>query len=126
MTLSVVPLRRIAHGRAGDKGNTSNISLIACEPAWYATLLEQVTEEVVAQLFAARRPSRVRRFELPRLHALNFVLEDALDGGVNSSLNLDAHGKSLAFLLLGLTVRIPAHRAAMLNHPLGEDRDLAQ
>ncbi len=106
--MTTIPLREIAHGRAGDKGNTSNISVIAYDPAWYDTIVEQVTEEAVGQLFAARRPTRIRRYELPRLHALNFVLEGVLDGGVNSSLNLDAHGKSLAFLLLGLSVRIPS------------------
>ena len=70
--------------------------------------LRRSTEEAVGQLFAARRPTRIRRHELPRLHALNFVLEGVLDGGVNRSLNLDAHGKSLAFLLLGMSVRIPS------------------
>jgi hypothetical protein len=107
MEWAVVPLRVIAHGRAGDKGNTSNISVIANHPQWYEAILEQVTVEVVGQLFAERRPSSIRRFELPTLHALNFVLEGVLEGGVNGSLNLDAHGKSLAFHLLGTPVRIP-------------------
>jgi hypothetical protein len=103
-----VPLRSLAHGRTGDKGNRSNISVIAYRTGDYATLVEQVTEERVAALFAHRRPARVKRYLLPRLSAMNFVLDDVLDGGVNGSLNLDAHGKSLVFLLLELPITIDA------------------
>ncbi|OGA64552.1 MAG: hypothetical protein A3G81_24390 [Betaproteobacteria bacterium RIFCSPLOWO2_12_FULL_65_14] len=102
-----LPLHRIAHSRAGDKGNHSNISLFAYQPEYFGLLIEQVTEERVAALFAARRPTSVRRYLLPNLHGMNFVLENALDGGVNDSLNLDMHGKSLSFLLLGLEVTVP-------------------
>ncbi|MEO7336630.1 MAG: hypothetical protein ABIV63_08615 [Caldimonas sp.] len=101
-----VPLYRAAHGRTGDKGNRSNISVIAWHPRLWDTLVVQVTEDVVAAQFATRRPSRVTRHLLPRLHAMNFVLDDVLDGGVNDALNLDSHGKSLSFLLLDLTVSI--------------------
>lgn len=101
-----VALREIAHGRTGDKGDTSNISVIAYDAAMYGTLVEQVTEHRVAVLFSHRRPTSVKRYLLPRLGALNFVIEGVLDGGVNGSLNLDAHGKSLAFLVLGLEVTI--------------------
>jgi len=103
-----LPLHRIAHGRAGDKGNRSNISVIAYQPEFYPLLVEQVTEARVAELFAHRRPRLVRRYLLPKLGALNFVIDDVLDGGVNDSLNLDTHGKSLAFLLLELEVAAPA------------------
>src|SRR5262245_33450291 len=99
-----VPLHTIAHGRAGDKGDTANISVIAYRSEDFSILLEQVTEDRVADLFQMRRPTAVRRYVLPKLAALNFVLEGALDGGVNESLNLDAHGKSLAFLLLSLEI----------------------
>jgi hypothetical protein len=102
-----VPLRRLAHGRTGDKGNRSNISVIAYHPQLYPLLLAQVTEAAVAGHFAFRRPTRVVRYALPRLHALNFVLDDVLDGGVNDALNLDAHGKTLAFHLLALRVEVP-------------------
>ena len=61
----------------------------------------------MAALFAARKPTKVTRYALPRLHGLNFVLENVLDGGVNDSLNLDMHGKALSFLLLSLTVDVP-------------------
>ncbi|WP_066333104.1 AtuA-related protein [Azohydromonas lata] len=101
-----VPLLRLAHGRTGDKGNISNISLIAWHPALYPVLQEQVTEDAVAAQFAHRRPARVTRHALPKLHAMNFVLEGVLDGGVNDALNLDSHGKALAFLLLDMDVEV--------------------
>jgi len=108
MTVGVsVPLHRAAHGRTGDKGDRSNISVIAWHPALWPLLVEQITEEAVARQFAHRRPSSVRRYLLPRLHAMNFVLDDVLDGGVNDSLNLDTHGKALSFLLLELPLEVP-------------------
>ena len=102
-----IPLRALAHGRTGDKGNRSNISVIALDPRDYDLLVEQVTEARVADLFAHRRPTAVRRYLLPKLGAMNFVLDDVLDGGVNGSLNLDTHGKALAFLLLELPITLP-------------------
>ena len=101
-----VPLRELAHGRAGDKGNRSNISVIARRRADWETLVAQVTVEAVARSLAHRRPSRVTRHLLPALAAMNFVIDDVLDGGVNDSLNLDSHGKSLAFLVLDLPIRL--------------------
>jgi hypothetical protein len=103
-----VPLHHAAHGRTGDKGNRSNISVIAWHPDLWPLLLDQVTEAAVAAQFAHRRPSRVVRYLLPHLHAMNFVLDDVLDGGVNDALNLDSHGKALSFLLLDLPLRVPA------------------
>ena len=107
-TVVRLPLHRLAHGRTGDKGNTSNISVIAYRPEAYPLLVAQVTEARVAEMFQHRRPRAVRRYLLPKLGALNFVIEDVLDGGVNDSLNLDTHGKALAFLLLELEVAAPA------------------
>lgn len=101
-----VLLHRLAHARTGDKGNRSSISLIAYDRAHWPLLVEQVTEERVAQLFAARRPSAVKRYLLPKLAAMNFVIDDVLDGGVNGALNLDAHGKTLSSLLLSLPVEL--------------------
>ena len=109
-----VPLYRAAHGRTGDKGNRSNISVIAWHPDLYPVLLEQVTEAAVARHFAHRRPGHVQRYELPRLAALNFVLDDVLDGGVNDALNLDAHGKALSFWLLDLPIEVPVALAPLL------------
>jgi hypothetical protein len=103
-----VPLHRLAHGRAGDKGDTLNVSVIAYRPELFPLLLEQVTEDRVAELFRHRAPAAVRRFVLPKLHAMNFVLEGVLDGGVNEALGLDTHGKTHAFLLLGVEVEVPA------------------
>ena len=112
-----VPLYRAAHGRTGDKGNRSNISVIAWHADLYPVLLAQVTEAVVAQRFAHRRPTRVQRFELPELAALNFVLDEVLDGGVNDALNLDTHGKALSFWLLDLPIEVPAGLAPLLAGP---------
>jgi hypothetical protein len=106
--MSIVPLHSLAHGRTGDKGNRSNISVIAYSPAFYDTLVAQVTEARVAQALAHRRPSRVTRYLLPKLAAMNFVIDDVLDGGVNRSLNLDSHGKALAFLILELPIEVAA------------------
>jgi hypothetical protein len=111
----IVPLARLAHSRTGDKGDRSNISLVAWHPALYPLLVEQVTEEVVAAHFAHRRPTSVSRYLLPRLHAMNFVLDGVLDGGVNDALNLDSHGKALSFHLLDLQVRVPAALGAHLR-----------
>jgi hypothetical protein len=107
MSGATVPLYRLAHGRTGDKGNRSNISVIAWHAALWPVLVEQVTESRVAAQFCHRRPTRVTRHLLPRLQAMNFVLDDVLDGGVNDALNLDSHGKALAFVLLDLPVDVP-------------------
>ena len=116
-TSLTVPLYRLAHSRTGDKGNRSNISVIAWHPALWALLVEQVTEAAVARQFAWRQPSCVARYLLPNLHAMNFVLDDVLDGGVNDALNLDSHGKALSFLLLDLPVEVPAALAQYLAGP---------
>jgi hypothetical protein len=110
-----VPLWRAAHGRTGDKGNRSNISLIAWHPSLYALIAEQITEEVVRSRFDHRRPARVQRYLLPKLQAMNFVLDEVLDGGVNDALNLDSHGKALSFLLLDLPLQVPASLTPFLR-----------
>ena len=99
-----VSLGKIAHARAGDKGNCSNVSLFVYDPELYPVVKEQVTPERLKAMFPELLKGRVQRFELDRIHGLNFVMDRALEGGVNGSLNLDAHGKSWSFLLLGLTV----------------------
>ncbi len=107
-------LHRIAHGRTGDKGNRLNASVIAYHPDAWPILLEQVTEARVLALFRHRGARGVTRHVLPRLHALNFVIDDALEGGVNAGLALDAHGKTLSFHVLGLTVQVPDDLAARI------------
>ena len=108
-------LYELAHGRTGDKGNRINISLIAYREEDYAWLAQQVTPERVAAWFAHRRPGAVQRYLLPRLGAMNFVLDDVLDGGVNDSLNLDMHGKALSFHLLAMKIPVPASVVARLQ-----------
>ena len=100
-------LHAIAHSRAGDKGNRVNLSLMPYDPAHYTLLAEQVTEARVLALFAHRGATRCRRYDLPLLHAFNFVVDDALEGGVNGSLNLDGHGKTSSSRLLSLIVTLP-------------------
>jgi len=102
-----IPLHALAHGRTGDKGDRSNISVIAYDGAAYPLLVEQVTPARVEHLFRHRRPTAVVRYLLPKLAAMNFVIDGVLDGGVNGSLNLDTHGKALAFLLLELDIAVP-------------------
>jgi len=104
--LTEVPLSRLASARSGDKGNRLNIAVVCLRPAFYAVIEQQLTAERVAEHFAARKPSRVVRYELPRLHAFNFVLDDVLEGGVNASLGHDGHGKSLSFFLLTATIAV--------------------
>jgi hypothetical protein len=95
-------LRALAHGRTGDKGNTSNISVIARDLADYPRLEAAITAERVKAHFGPLVLGAVTRYALPQLGALNFVLEGALAGGVTRSLALDAHGKCLSSLLLDL------------------------
>lgn|SRR5690349_11354330 len=97
-------LREIAHSRTGDKGNISNISVIAFDPRHYPLLAKRVTAERVKALFASVVRGEVVRYELPKIGALNFVLDQALGGGVTRSLALDAHGKSLSTALLDLDI----------------------
>ena len=95
----------LAHSRAGDKGDISNISVIAYDPNGWVILREQLTTERVQRAFAHIAKGPIRRYELPQLQALNFVLEGALGGGVTRSLAQDVHGKSLSSLML--TIELP-------------------
>ena len=97
-------LWEIAHSRTGDKGNISNISLTAYDPAHFIMLKEKVTAEKVKQWFGAIVQGEVVRYELPQLGALNFVLYEALDGGVTRSTALDKHGKCLSSFLLDIEI----------------------
>jgi len=99
MTVRVYDL---AHARAGDKGNTSNVSVIAYDARAWEILRAQLTPERVMAAYAHVAKGPVTRYELPGLQALNFVIENALGGGVTISLAQDAHGKSLSYLMLGI------------------------
>jgi hypothetical protein len=101
-------LREIAHSRTGDKGNTSNISVIAYHEKDYPILLAQITSARVKAPFAGIVEGEVIRYELPNIAALNFVMTGALGGGVTRSLALDAHGKSLSSALLALEIEAAA------------------
>jgi hypothetical protein len=94
----------LAHCRAGDKGNTSILSVIAYREADYPRLVETLTVEAVARHLSGIVQGEIRRYELPKLSALQFVCEGALAGGVTTSLALDAHGKSLSYALLEIEI----------------------
>ena len=96
-----LPLHAIAHGRAGDKGNVSNVSLVAYRPEAYKFLATNVTADKVHKLYAHLGASGVTRYDLPLLSAFNYVIDDVLDGGVNASRSIDRHGKTLSYILLG-------------------------
>jgi hypothetical protein len=101
-----VLLREIAHARAGDKGNSSNVCVFVYDPEDYAAVARQLTGEFLEQHLGALLTGDITRYELPSLNGLNFVMRDALEGGVNESLNLDGHGKSWSSLILGLEIEI--------------------
>ena len=117
-------LREIAHARAGDKGDTSNIGVIAYRPEFYPIILEQVTAERVRAHFRELVRGSITRYELPNVHAINLVLEQSLGGGVTRSLSLDPHGKSYSALILTMAVTVDDGVAneltAMGRRPLRE------
>ncbi len=102
-----VPLIRLAYARSGDKGDTSNIGVIARRPEWLALLREQLSEQRVAQYLAHLVQGQVTRYDVPGIHALNFVCTQALDGGGMASLRNDALGKGMAQILLTMPLRMP-------------------
>lgn len=99
-------LRELAHARTGDKGDTSNIAVIAYRPEDFPFLQEQLTAERVRTFFASllpqAGPQQVERYVFPGVNGLNFVIRGVLKGGVTRSVALDAHGKSLGSALLDL------------------------
>lgn len=103
----LVRLLELAHARSGDKGDTANVGLIALKPEYYPILVKQVTAARVARHFRGMITGPIERFELPNLHALNFLLHGALDGGGTISLKTDAQGKVFSTALLRLEVAVP-------------------
>jgi hypothetical protein len=95
-------VRDIAHARAGDKGNTSNVNVWTYDPADFELLKRELTAERIKRAFPALIRGEVQRYVIEHLQGLNFVMQGALEGGVNASLNLDSHGKSWSYLILGL------------------------
>ncbi len=104
-----VPLIQLAYARSGDKGDTSNIGIIARQPAFLPYIKASVTEETVADWLAHLVKGKVTRFDLPGIHAVNFVCEQALGGGGMSSLRNDPLGKGMAQIVLDMPVKIPKH-----------------
>ena len=100
------PLGSIAHTRSGDKGDTSNIGVIARKPEHYAAIVREVTPERVKAYFGDLVRGRVERFELPNLGAINLLLYEALGGGGTVSLRVDAQGKTYGAGLLGMEIEI--------------------
>lgn len=95
-------LRELAHARAGDKGNTSDIAVFAYNDECYRIVEEQLTEDRLATELAEIIDGPITRYELPHLNGLNFVIENALNGGVTTSLRMDSHGKSLSYAILSV------------------------
>lgn len=102
-----VPLLELAHARSGDKGNTANVGVIAYDEEDYALLVEQLTADRVKAHFGPLVEGDVERYELSNLHALNFLLHGALDGGGTVSLMTDAQGKVFSTALLRMTLEVP-------------------
>ena len=99
----------LAHSRTGDKGNTSNVSVICYDERDWDFLRRELTVERVAQAYRLIAKGPIKRHEIRNLKAFNFVIENALGGGVTRSLAIDPHGKSLSALLL--TIDLPGHNA---------------
>jgi hypothetical protein len=108
-------LRELAHARSGDKGDTSNIGVIAYREEFYPLIAAQVTVERVRAHFRGLVKGRITRYELPRFSAINLVLEESLGGGVTRSLSLDPHGKSYSALILTLVIEVDEANAALLR-----------
>lgn len=110
-----VQLVKLAHSRSGDKGNVSNIGLIALEPEYYDILYNQVTAEAVKKHFEGICHGEVERFELRNLGALNFLLYESLGGGGTISLRTDPQGKTLNTALLRMEIEIDDQTAKNLG-----------
>jgi hypothetical protein len=112
-----VRLVDVAHARSGDKGDTANVGVIALKPEWYSLLREQLTLDRVRAHFEEVITGDVQRFELPNLHAVNFLLHGALGGGGTVSLKTDAQGKVFSTAMLRMLLDVPDAEARKLNLP---------
>jgi hypothetical protein len=113
-----IQLVDIAHARSGDKGDTANVGVIALKPEWYPVIEKYVTQDAVARHFDGEIKGPVKRYELPNLRALNFLLHGALDGGGTLSLKTDAQGKVFSTALLRMYVDVPDDVARAVNLPI--------
>ena len=110
-----VLLRRLAHSRSGDKGNTSNIAVIAYHADFYPFIRDQLSLERMKARYDGLVMGPIQRYSVDRLGVLNFVCEGALGGGVSRNLCLDNYGKTLASAALDLEIEIPDHLASCLR-----------
>jgi len=113
--MALVPLSRVAHARSGDKGDGSNVGLVADSAALYEVLRREVTAERVKAHFAAVCRGTVERFEVPNIQALNFILHDSLGGGGTLSLKTDAQGKTHGQGLLAMRIEVPSELLAAVE-----------
>jgi hypothetical protein len=111
---SRVLLYHLAHARSGDKGDTVNVGVIARRPEFYDVIREALTEDAVKRHFGELVKGDVERFELPNLHALNFLLHNALGGGGTVSLMMDAQGKTFSTAMLRMRIEVPDELRALL------------
>lgn len=115
-----IDLVKLAYARSGDKGHLFNVAVIARQPEFLPYLRAALTPDAIAQWYAHLGPKgallRVDAFEAPGLNALNFVIHDALTGGINASTRLDPAAKGMAQMLLRFPIRVPATLAAILKH----------
>ncbi len=119
MNASTVAVRLldIAHTRSGDKGDMANCGVIALKPEWYPVLVRELTTDRVRAHYGPLISGRVERFELPNLHALNFLLHGALDGGGTLALKTDAQGKVVSTAMLRMIIQVPVAEAEVLGLP---------
>src|SRR5215510_6181978 len=110
-----IQLVKLAHARSGDKGDTANVGIIALKDEYYSLLVREVTAEAVKRHFGEMVKGEVERFELPNLHALNFLLHESLGGGGTLSLMTDAQGKTFSTALLRMYIELSDSDARLLG-----------
>lgn len=110
-----VKLLKIAHGRSGDKGNGSNVGIIARHPDIYPFLKKELTSEKVKEHMKYVCKGKVERYELPNIGALNFILNESLGGGGTVSLKLDAQGKTHASQVLRMDIDVPEELLSLVD-----------
>jgi hypothetical protein len=110
-----VSLLKLAHARSGDKGDTANVGLISLKEEFYPILVREVTSDAVKKHFGPMVKGDVERFEVPSLHALNFLLHESLGGGGTLSLMTDAQGKTFSTALLRMHIEVSDDEAVSLD-----------
>jgi hypothetical protein len=119
-----IPLYAMAHGRSGDKGDGSNVGIIAYDDRGYEILQAWLTPQRVRSHFEGIVFGEVKRYEMANLRALNFILHDSLGGGGSASLKNDAQGKTHAMALLRMQVEVPDDYEPEIAAALAPDGEL--